>query len=72
MLRCVCLAAALAVLASGCGQHSCLSGAEGCRVPVPCQGLRFECATGRVALRVLAAGDPIPGGIDALASPGDI
>lgn len=60
------------MLASGCGQHSCLSGAEGCRVPVPCQGLRFECATGRVALRVLAAGDPIPGGIDALASPGDI
>src|SRR5690606_35790441 len=59
-------------LAAGCEQ-SCLHADESCTIATPCQGIRMECAAPNAprAFR-LAAGDPIPGGLDALASPGDV
>ncbi len=60
-------------LFAGCTEENCLRADEGCTVPSPCGELDFACATPTAAtVRTLAEGDPIPGGIDALASPGDV
>ncbi|MEQ8457292.1 MAG: CehA/McbA family metallohydrolase [Sandaracinaceae bacterium] len=66
-----CLLACLALLAVGC-ERGCFDGDEDCVVATPCAALAFECATPRVEVRVLEAGDAIPGGVDALAAPGDV
>lgn len=63
--------ACLAALAVGC-ESGCLDGEEGCVIASPCAELAFECDAPRVEVRILEAGDPIPGGIDALAAPGDV
>ncbi len=61
------------VLAPGCGHTTCATSDDPlCRTPSPCEGLAFACAGGRVSIEVLEEGDPIPTGLDALASPGDI
>jgi hypothetical protein len=58
-------------LLAGCPKDNCLSGGE-CTMPTPCEGLAFSCDGGFVELVTLQPGDPIPGGLDALASPGDL
>lgn len=62
----------VAALLGSCEQ-SCLHGDEGCTISTPCQGIRLECASPNAPRVVrLEPGDPIPGGLDALASPGDV
>ena len=62
----------IAHLAASCEQ-SCLHSDESCTVATPCAQLAFECASPNAPRAVrLAPGDPIPGGLDALASPGDV
>jgi hypothetical protein len=75
LLRLAPLAASvvLAVASGACGHTTCATSDDpSCRTPSPCQGLAFSCAAGTVSLAVLAEGDPIPTGLDALASPGDV
>ena len=57
---------------SACEKRGCLNGEEGCVVPSPCEGLRFECENTFVDARMIEAGDEIPGGLDALGAVGDI
>lgn len=57
---------------SGCTKVGCLSGADDCEVPSACPALNFTCDGGMSEVRVLNPGDPFPGGMDALASPGDV
>ena len=56
---------------SGCGDKSCLRSDEGCVVATPCSGLSFDCADTSLQASVIAPGDARPGGLAALASPGD-
>jgi len=70
MLRWLPLIALLPLL-GGCPKDNCLSGGE-CVMPTPCEALAFSCDAGTVELIVLQPGDAGPGGLDALASPGDI
>ncbi|MEZ4338706.1 MAG: CehA/McbA family metallohydrolase [Sandaracinaceae bacterium] len=71
MRRIALLSATLLALA-GCEADSCLNTDGDCVVPTPCAELAIACEGGVApTVRVLAEGDPIPGGIDALASPGD-
>src|SRR5688572_29223054 len=53
-----------------CENAWCTSSSE-CPVRRSCSQLRFECTASRASIRVLMPGEPIVGGIDALASPGD-
>ena len=62
----------LALLASGCAKEGCLAGEDGCEVPSPCPELVFECTGGTVSIQVIEAGEEVPGGLDTLASPGDV
>ena len=63
----------LALPLAGCEDTTCaVSDDPACRTPSPCPGLSFTCEGGRVSLEVIAEGDAIPLGIDALASPGDV
>lgn len=55
----------------GCAKVGCLTGAEDCIVPSPCEGLAFTCDGGATDVHVIAPGDPILEGFDVLASPGD-
>ncbi len=72
MRRCLALLS-LAFSLSGCGEsESCLDGERGCTVAAPCEALRFECEGGTASVRILREGDPLLGGIDALASIGDV
>ena len=65
--------AALAlVLLSGCPPEGCLKGTEGCLLPTPCEDLAFSCDDESLQIRVLEAGDIPIGGLDALASVGDV
>lgn len=70
------LAAALLLspaLISGCSKEGCLSGSDSsCLVPSPCPGLSFSCAQGSAEARVLAPGEAVPGGANALGAAGDI
>ncbi len=60
-------------LALGCGHPTCAGSHDpSCRTPTPCAALSFTCSGGTTAVHVLAAGDAIPVGDDALASPGDV
>ena len=59
-------------LCASCEQ-SCLHADESCTVATPCEEVVFECASPNAPRAArLAPGDPIPGGLDALASPGDV
>ncbi len=64
----------LALGSVGCSSESCLAGDEGCIVTAPCQSLTFECDnSGELEARLVVSGDTaVPGGMDALAAPGDI
>ena len=57
----------------GCQSDGCLDGAEGCEVPSPCPDLPPPptCTGGSTEVRVIGPGETGPGGMDALASPGD-
>lgn len=56
----------------GCGEPTCLGDDETCTIATACAALEFECS-GRIArVRELGASDRIPGGVDALASVGDV
>ncbi len=58
---------------TGCETSSCLGGEEGCTVPPPCPDLVAPtCEGGTARIRVLGAGDDFPGGMDSLASVGDL
>lgn len=66
-------AALLGGLGAGCAKSSCLTGDdEACVVVTPCAALSFTCTTGRARAYVLGPTDPIPPGLDTLASPGDV
>lgn len=56
----------------GCAPEGCLSGAEGCVIPSPCEQLAFTCDGGSTELYVIGAGDTLPTQPATLASPGDI
>src|SRR5688500_15933 len=74
MRRCLGVFASLlaAHLCASCEQ-SCLHADESCTVATPCEPLAFECAAPNAPRAArLEAGDPIPGGLDALASTGDV
>lgn len=60
------------LLLAGCGDPGCLSGEDGCLVPSPCPELSYTCDDGWSELRVIGPDEPLPGGMDALASPGDV
>ena len=64
----------LTVLTSGCASDSCLAADDGCVVSAPCESLVFECASeATLEARLVISGDTaVPGGMDALASVGDI
>ena len=67
------VAVALFSLSVGCGRTTCAGSTDpACRTESPCEGLTFTCAAGQSSVSVLAAGETIPTGPDALASPGDI
>jgi len=64
----VCLASTVAA----CGEPVCETGEEAsCVLPTPCEALDFGGCGGFAEVRILAPGDPVPVGDDALASPGD-
>ncbi|MDP2314314.1 MAG: CehA/McbA family metallohydrolase [Pseudomonadota bacterium] len=56
----------------GCAPEGCLSGAEDCVVPSPCEAVVFTCDGGSTEAYVLGAGDTLPTQPATLASPGDI
>lgn len=65
--------ALLLSILSGCGSAGCLDGAEDCVVPSPCPSLPAPtCDGGTASVRVLGPGETGPGGMDALAAPGDV
>ncbi len=68
------LAGLLAPLVSACGDKGCLDpAAEDCTVPSPCEGIdEFVCSSGTVAVSIVETAADVPGGLDALGSPGDI
>src|SRR5688500_3674118 len=57
---------------SGCQTYSCLGNEDGCVVVSPCEEVAFSCEDGFSEVRVVAAGDDVPGGPNALVSPGDV
>jgi len=57
---------------SACSTEGCLNGADGCVIPSPCEGLEWTCSSGESRVYTLAATDQMPGGMNALASPGDL
>ena len=64
---------AAAALLAGCPAEGCLGDDAGCRVEPACPSLAFPaCTGGFVEARVLAAGDPVPGGPYARATAGDV
>ncbi len=59
-------------LLGGCDTLGCLGGEEGCVVPSPCgDDIVYTCEGGTSDVSILEVGDSFPGGMDALASPGD-
>jgi hypothetical protein len=72
MIRRAKLLPGLALLAACPDEPSCLSGdPTTCEVTAPCQDLAFTCDNTGLTLRQLQPGEPIPGGMSSLASPGD-
>ena len=71
LLLCLVLLAAATAL-SGCKSEGCLKGEDDCTVPSPCDGVTWDCTDGFVEVAVLQSGDDLPGGLTALASPGDV
>lgn len=62
----------LLLLLAACDPVGCLGGDDGCLVPSPCEELAFTCDDGYTELRVIGPGEAVPGGMDTLASPGDV
>lgn len=62
-----------ASLLAGC-EHPTCAGSEDptCHTQSPCRRLAYACSDGRATVRTLQAGDAMPTGLDALASPGDV
>lgn len=59
--------------ASGCTKEGCLDGSEGCVVPPPCAELEApSCEDTSLVLRVIEAGDDVPGGLEAFGAVGDV
>ena len=67
------LCPALALLPS-CAKEGCLDpSVDDCTVPSPCAGIdEFVCQSGEVAIKIVESAEDVPGGLDALGSPGDI
>ena len=61
----------LGFVLGGC-EDTCLESDGQCTVSTPCEGLAFTCASPTATVNTLAVGDPVVGGVDALASPGDV
>jgi hypothetical protein len=59
-------------LLAGCEPEGCLTGADGCVVPSPCQDLAFTCDGGSTEVYTLGASDTYPTENDTLAAAGDI
>ncbi len=61
-------------LMAGCQRTSCLSAGadDACVIPSPCQQISFTCEGGSTRIKLIQPGDPLPGGLDVLASTGDI
>lgn len=59
-------------LLAGCASNTCLEGDTTCDMSSPCEAVSFSCEEGSVSVRVLQAGEEAPGGLTALAAPGDI
>lgn len=65
----------LAALVAGCqNTSSCLPEEpdDSCFIPSPCQQLSFSCERGSARVGIIQKGDPVPGGLEVLASTGDI
>ncbi|MFZ5478598.1 MAG: CehA/McbA family metallohydrolase [Myxococcota bacterium] len=60
------------LLLTGCRPYSCLGGEADCVVVSPCEAVAFTCDDGYTEVRVVEAGDEVPGGPDALVAPGDV
>jgi len=62
------------LLAPSCAKEGCLDPDNAdCTVPSPCEGLdEFTCSAGTVAIKIVESAADVPGGLDALGSPGDI
>ena len=71
-LRALLLLGSTTALLPGCAPEGCLSGAEDCVVPSPCETVAFTCDGGSSEVYVLGVGDTLPTENDTLASPGDI
>ncbi len=73
LLLCLLLPAAIASL-SGCPKEGCLDpSVDDCTVPSPCLALDgYVCSTGTASVKIIESVDEVPGGLDALGSPGDV
>ncbi|MBW2465087.1 MAG: PHP domain-containing protein, partial [Deltaproteobacteria bacterium] len=60
-----------ASLLGGCEQ-TCLDEDGHCTVSTPCEALAFTCPSPTATVFTLGVGDPVVGGVDALAAPGDV
>jgi len=77
MLRTLLLLSSLALvltMAPSCAKEGCLDPTvDDCTVPSPCEGIDgFVCSTGEVAVKIVETAADVPGGLDALGSPGDV
>ena len=65
--------ASLAAL-SGCPKEGCLDpSVDDCTVPSPCEDLRgYICSSGIASVEIIMTPEDVPGGLDALGSPGDV
>lgn len=59
-------------LLSGCSKQGCLDGESGCKVPSPCQQVKFECTTDTLEIKVINAPSDRPGGWNSLGTRGDV
>lgn len=68
------LPASLLLASAGCEKEGCLDpSVDDCTVPSPCVELEpLACGGGSVAVSIVASADEVPGGLDALGSPGDV
>ncbi|MCO4771030.1 MAG: PHP domain-containing protein [Deltaproteobacteria bacterium] len=62
------------LLLPSCAKEGCLDPSDDeCTVPSPCEGIdEFTCTGGEVAIKIVESAADVPGGLDALGSPGDI
>lgn len=60
------------LLLFACDTPTCLDGDASCVMPSPCEEITYTCEGGSSEVYTLASGQSAPGGMDALASPGDV